>query len=104
MEAPNPYFWYSIGSPKVKVGFEDGSRVMTLLDTRVEMNIMTRELMEDATLAMRQGSKLDLISNTGQSCFFLGLCEDVEVVIGGLKTRYPIFVIETRDHDLVLGQ
>ena len=43
--------------------------------------------MEDAGLAMRKGSKLELVSHTGHSRPFLGLCEDVEVAIGGLKTR-----------------
>lgn len=40
----------------------------------------------------------------GHSCPFLDLCEDVEVAIGGLKTRHPIFVIEAGDYDFVLSQ
>ena len=96
--------WYSMGSPKAKVRLEDGSKVTALLDTGAEINVMTREVMEDAGLAMRRGPKLELVSHTGHSRPFLGLCEDVEVVIGGLKTRHPIFVVETGDHDLVLGQ
>ena len=40
----------------------------------------------------------------GHSQPFLGLYEDVEVAIGGLKTRHPIFMVEAGDHDLVLGQ
>lgn len=42
--------------------------------------------------------------HTNYSRFFLGLCEDVEVAIGGLKIRHPIFVVEIEDHNLVLGQ
>lgn len=59
--------------------------------------------MENARLSMRQRLKLELVSHIGQSRLFLGLCEDVEVAIDSLKIRYTIFVIETRDHDLVLG-
>lgn len=33
---------------------------------------------------------LELVSHTGHSRPFLGLCEDVEVAIGGLKTRHPV--------------
>ena len=60
--------------------------------------------MEDAGLAIRRGRKLELISHTGHSRPFLGLCKDVEVAIGGLKKKQPIFVVENEDHDLVLGQ
>ena len=82
----------------------DGSKIIALLDTGAEINVMTREVMEDAGLAMRRGPKLELVSHTGHSRPFLGLCEEVEVVIGGLETRHPIFLVETGDHDLVLGQ
>ena len=104
LEARKPRSWYSMGSPKAKVRLEDGSKVTALLDTGAEINVMTREVMEDAGLAMRRGPKLELVSHTGHSRPFLGLCEDVEVAIGGLKTRHPIFVVEHGDHDLVLGQ
>ena len=104
LEAKKPFSWYSMGSPKAKVRLEDGSKITALLDTGAEINVMTREVMEDAGLAMRQGPKLELVSHTGHSRPFLGLCEDVEVAIGGLKTRHPIFVVEAGDHDLVLGQ
>ena len=93
-----------MGSPKAKVRLEDGSKVTVLLDTGADINVMTQEVIEDAGLAMQRGPKLELVSHSGHSRLFLGLCEDVEVVIGGLKTRHPIFVVETGDHDLVLGQ
>ena len=104
LEAANPYSWYSIRSPKAKVYLEDNSKVTPLLDTGAEINMMIRKLMEDANLAMRRGSKLELISHIAHSSFFLGLCEDVEVAIRGLKTRHLTFLIEVDDHDLVLGQ
>ncbi len=45
-----------------------------------------------------------MISHTGYSRPFFGLCEDIQVAIGGLKTRHPIFMVEAGDQDLVLGQ
>lgn len=65
---------------------------------------MTRELMEDANVAMRRGSKLEQVSHMGNSPPFLGLSEDIEVAIRGLKTKHPIFVIEAGDHNLELVQ
>ena len=93
-----------MGSLKAKVRLEDGSKITALLDTGAEIHLMIREIMEDTELAKRQGPKLELVSHTGHSQSFLGLCEDVEIEIGGLKTRHPIFVVEAGDHDLVLGQ
>ncbi len=60
--------------------------------------------MEDANLAMYWGSKLELVSHTGHIRSFLDLCGDVEIAIERLKTRHPILVVKTSDHNLVLGQ
>ena len=103
-EALIPYSWYFMRSPKAKIRLKDGFKVMALLDTGAEINVMTRELMEEANLAMRKGPKLELILHMSHNQPFLRLCEDVEVAIEGLKTRHPIFVVKAEDHDLVLGQ
>ena len=100
LEGISPYFWDSIRSPKAKICLEDGSKVTALLDTGAEINVMTRELMEEANLAMRQGPKLELVAHTSRSRSFRGLCEDIKVAIGELKTRHPIFVADAGDHDL----
>lgn len=56
-----------MGSPKAKVRLEDSPKVLALLDTGAEINVMTKEVMEDAGLAMRQGLRLELVSHTGHS-------------------------------------
>ena len=45
-----------------------------------------------------------MVSHIGHGQTFLGLYKDVEVAVSDLKTRYSIFMMETGDHDLVLGQ
>lgn len=94
--------WYSIDSRKTKIGFKNGPKVVVLLDTSAKINVMTREVIENAGLAMRNSPKLELVSHTGHSCFFLCFCEDIEVIIRGLKTRHLILIVEHGDHDLVL--
>ncbi len=69
---------------------KNSSKETALLDTGVEINVMTRKVMKDAGLAIRRGPKLEMVSNTGYSRSLLGFCEDVEVAIGGLKTKHPI--------------
>ncbi len=96
--------WYFMGFLKSIIRLENGFKIIALLDTGAEINIMTRKVMENAGLAIRRSPKIELVSHTGYSRLFLGLCEDIEVAIRGLKIRYPIFVIEYEDHDLVLDQ
>ena len=93
-----------MGSPKAKIRLKDGSKITAFLNTGVEINVMTRKVIEDTGLAMRRGPKLELVSYTSHSRSFFGLSADIEVAIGGLKTKHPIFVIEHGDYDLVLGQ
>lgn len=42
-----------MGSLKTKVRLENGSKVLILLDIGAEINMMIREIIEDAGLAMR---------------------------------------------------
>lgn len=44
------------------------------------------------------------MSHIGHNHLFLGFCKDVGIIIEGLKIKYSIFVIEQKDHDLVLSQ
>lgn len=104
LEAANPYSWYSIGSLKAKIRLENGFKIIALLNTRAEINLIIKELIKNAGLAMRCGAKLELVFHTDHSHSFPSLCEDVEVAIEDLKIRYPIFVIETGNHDLIFGQ
>lgn len=93
-----------MGLSKAKIRLKNAFKVTALLDTSLEINIITRKVMEDASLPMQRGSKLGLISHTGHICLFPDLCKGVKIAIKGLKTRYPIFMFKQGDYDLVLGQ
>lgn len=45
-------------SPKIKVRLENNFKVITFLDTKAEINIMTRKVIEDIRLIMKKGPKL----------------------------------------------
>lgn len=92
-----------MGLFKAKVCLKDGSKVIALLDTGAEINVMIRKLIKNTNLAMRQGLRLELVSYLEHNHLFLNFCDDLKVAIRGLKIRHPIFVIEARDHDLVLN-
>lgn len=67
------------------------SEVLGLLNIRAESNVMTRKVIEDASLAMRRGCRLELVSYTRHNRPFLGFCEDVKVGVCGLGTRHRTF-------------
>lgn len=88
---------------KAKIRLKNGFKIIVLLDIGAKINIIIKEVIKDIRLIMRQRLKLELILYTGYSQLFLGLYKDVKVIIEGLKIRHPIFVIEAKNHYLVLG-
>lgn len=62
LEVKKSFSWYSIGSSKTKVRLEDGPKVIAFFDTSAKINVMTKEVMENAGLAMRPEPKLELVS------------------------------------------
>lgn len=99
MKATNSYFWYSIGSPKVKVCHKNCFKITTFLDTDIEINTIIRKLIKDVNLAIK-GPKLELILYIGYNCFY----KDIKVAIKEFKTRNLILIIEASNYDLVLSQ
>lgn len=87
---------------KVKVILKDGSKIIALFDTGAKINVMIKKVMKNARLVMRQRQKQELVLYKDHNKLFLKLYKNVEVAISGLKIRHLIFVIETRDHNLVL--
>lgn len=93
-----------MGSLKTRVRLENRSKITVFLDIDIEINVMTKEIIKDMGLAMRRGLKLELRSYTSHSYPFFSFCEDVKVIIRGLKIRYPIFIVEYGNYNLILGQ
>ena len=79
-----------MGSLKAKVRLENGFKATALLDISAEINVIIRELMEEANLAMKKRLKLELVPYTSHNRLYRGICENVEVDIRELKTRHPI--------------
>jgi len=95
---------YAAATPKLKVRVNDETLVHAMLDTGAEINVMTSEVAKAAGLAIRANPRLTLVSHAGDRRQFDGICEDVEIDIGGIKTYEPIFVVTSADHRLILGQ
>ena len=98
-----PKLLYSLSTPKAPVRLEGFLKSVALLDSGAEVNVMTSKLMHQAGLSWRPAPHLGLVSHTGHRKHFDGVCENVEINIGGLKSFQQVFVVDSADHQLVLG-
>jgi hypothetical protein len=73
-------------------------KTMILLDSRTEINVMTRRLMNIIDIVMRSDSRLKLISYIEHDMNFDEICDDVEVNIDELRTLHHIFVMSHANH------
>ena len=64
---------------------------------------MTEEAQDRFDLPVRLDPVLWLISHTGYRQDFVGVCENVNVSVGGVTTKQNIFVVDIANHVLVLG-
>ena len=72
-------------SPKAVVRVNKNDPVITLLDTGVEINIITRRAANKYRLAIRKDPKLIIVTYVRAATAFYGIYEDVEILVGGVK-------------------
>jgi gag-polyprotein putative aspartyl protease len=95
---------YAASTPKVKVRLGD-IVVDAMLDTGAEVNVMTKGLADLAGLTVRTNVRMGMKAVSGGLSKFAGVCEDVEVNIGGIVNLQTILVIPNlAHHKLILGQ
>ena len=72
-------------SPKAVVRVNKNDPVVTLLDTRVKINIIIRRAADKYRLAIRKDPKLIIITYDKAATAFYGIYENVEISVGGIK-------------------
>ena len=72
-------------SPKAVVRVNRNDPVVTLLDTGVEINIITRRAADRYRLAIRKDPKLIIVTYDRAATAFYGIYEDVEISVRGVK-------------------
>jgi Aspartyl protease len=102
---------YACASGRVKVLLEDSLKVDALCDDGSEINLMPRRTFErlnipiDPEIDWRIDDFVEaekaIEANSNQ---LLGVLYGVEVNIGGVNMRVPIFIIENMTVDLILGR
>lgn len=97
-------FWFAMGCLTAQVALDKTYKLLALLESGSQVNIMNKSIILRAELAMRPGSKVRFLYHNRSSVAFLRICENVEIDIGGLIMVCSIFVVEKASHALVLGQ
>ncbi len=96
--------WYVCEFSKAKIIIEDVVKIIELMNSKTEINVMIKRLMNKTKIIMRFESRLRLISHIEHDMNFDEICDDVELNIEKLKTRHHIFVVAYANHQLVFDQ
>ena len=76
-----------------------------MLDTRAEVNVITKELADQASLTIRTNVQIGIKAMSGGLSKFARVCEDIEVNIRSIVNLQTILVIPNLAyHKLILGQ
>ena len=75
----------------MSIEFEDTARSAGLIDTGVEINIITLNLTRRAGFPIRDGFRfINIISQTGHSRGFYGVVEEIPIKIESVINTVPI--------------
>jgi outer membrane biosynthesis protein TonB len=102
---------YACASGRAKVLLEDSLKVDALCDDGSEINLMPRRTFERLNIPIdwRIDWRIDGFAEAeklaeANSNQLLGVLHGVEVNVGGVNVRVPIFVVENMTADLILGR
>ena len=93
--------FYAVEISKTIVSLAE-KNVKVLLNSEIEICIMTLEILNRCDLAMKSDSKFHVINVTENKVFFEKMCENAKVCLEEIIVRIFIFVIKNEDHDLIL--
>ena len=92
--------FYAIEISKTIV-FLAKKHVKVLLNSEIEICIMTFEILNRCNFVIKSDSKLHVISVTKNKAFFEKMCENAKVCFEEIIVRIFIFVIKNENHDLI---
>ena len=92
--------FYAVEISKTIV-FLTEKHVKILLNSEIEICIMTFEILNRCDFAMKSDSKLYVISVTKNKAFFERMCENAKVCLEKIIVRIFIFVNKNENHDLI---
>jgi hypothetical protein len=74
-----------------------------MLDSGVEVNVITRDIVDKAGLTIRTNLMLVLKAVSGEYRRFDRACKDIEINIGNIANTQMVLVVDNIDHQMILG-
>ena len=94
--------YYIASTSKMSIRMKSETRYTALIDTDVEINVMTEDMMLKEELVMRSRFHMNLVSHINHTKNFLKVCDNVKMSINEFRNRHHIFMMNEADHVLVL--
>ena len=92
--------FYAVEISKTIVSLAE-KNVKVLLNSEIEICMMTFEILNRCDFAMKSDSKFHVISVTENKAFFERMCENAKICLEEITMRIFIFVIKNENHDLI---
>jgi hypothetical protein len=92
---------YAAKTPKLLVKV-DGASTQAMLDTKAEVNVITRAAVDELGLLVRTDLLLALKAISKDTRVFNRACEDVEIDIRGVVNHQTLLVLNKSKHTLIL--
>jgi gag-polyprotein putative aspartyl protease len=78
--------------------------LLALIDSGAEVIVMSRSLAKNLGLPISKNVVMKMLTSEGRESRFTGLCSDIEIAIGDVKYRIPIWIVEKLKQNLILGR
>ena len=94
---------YAVVCLTISVSIEN-VKIKALFDSDVEVNCMSKRLMNSTQLFIRQDINIAMINFTDERARFFDVCESMLINIESIIILIFIFVIERSNHELLLNR
>ena len=84
--------------------FIDDIKIKTLFDNNIEINCMSKRLIDATQLLIRQKINIIMMNFINERAHFFDVCESIFINIENIIISISIFMIERSDHDFLLDR
>ena len=91
-------------SPKLRIKINRRKPAITILDSKVKINVITRKTANRFGLTIKQQSKVLMIVYDKNALAFFKICKNMEIAMGKMKVLQYLYVFKGGTYNLLLSQ